>query len=1192
MDDKELLKKGSPMGRLAIRLMATTAFCLLAFTSANAAAVAPSIVKTSFSAVGEDSVILSGEINPGERFSEYHFEYGSADCASNPCTSVPVPDASIPSGNKPVPVSAEVTGLSPGTTYHFRLLAKNADAAGGVQGPDKTFTTFPVQPPFGACPNDFLRLENPMKALIEYSSANLPDCRAYEQVSPTDKNGSNATGTVSWVKASPSGDAFSFLTTSGMPGAEGSQVQFPTWVGSKAGGGWSTQGLPVSASTGQVAGIMGWLPDFSAAFEFVRRLGPPEEKALFVRSSADHSLRPIVPFHILNQTLSNDLVYHYVGASADGQTVIFETNEKLTPEAVEGKTKFNLYAWNAATNTVRLASRLPDSECATAPCAPPNGAFSGSYAWMEKTTPALEGDEVTEKGGAVAANYNQDSHVLSADGSRLYFTASRSGQLYVRVNPAEEQSPIGPSGKCEDSELACTLRVSATQKKNGGGGEGADAAGQRPAAFMAASADGKKAFFTSPEKLTDNANTGPEPTAPSIARAALDGTPTTVNLKFLIHGAMGMTVSGGHLYWADSTKGTIGRAKLNGEGAATEVEDEFITGADNPRYVAVEATHVYWTNAGDGEDGTGTIGRAKLGATEGEEVEQGFVTGASNPQGIAVDATHLYWANAGEELPTRTIGRAKLGASAEEVSQDFIQIDTGTQHILPQGIAINATDIYVAENADTGSFSSYIERFNLGDPSKTNFCFDGSVRPGIHGITLDSGHVYFARQGGDSIGRVSISLECAGAEPEFIKDASQPLGLAIDSEHLYWSANQEVLPNQGNDLYRFEPESGGLEDLTPDASDKNGAEVKGVLGTSEDGSYVYFAANGVLAAGASAGNCKGEVFGGNLSFTGQCNLYLYREGQPLLFLTRLNAASDATNWLSFIPTPRTQKTARVSPDGNALLFRSGLRLDSYDNEGTPELYRFRVGDGIKCISCSPTGAPPTRAPGLGNIVLPVLLPNSTSSTPATASVLSRNLSADGNRIFFETTDALAPGDTNGNAGCPEKGTKNFTTPICQDVYEWEAEGTGSCKADVQGGGCFSLLTSGKVPEASFFGDASADGSDAFVFTYAKLAGQDQDQLMDVYDASVDGGLASQNTPPPPKCESTDACQPPPSGGPPFQSPGSESFSGPANPKPKQGCPKGKRKVKSTGKTRCVAKKQKGKGKAHKRTANKTRGAVR
>ncbi len=271
------------------------------------------------------------------------------------------------------------------------------------------------------------------------------------------------------------------------------------------------------------------------------------------------------------------------------------------------------------------------------------------------------------------------------------------------------------------------------------------------------------------------------------------------------------------------------------------------------------------------------------------------------------------------------------------------------------------------------------------------------------------------------------------------------------------------------------------------------------------------------------------------------------------------------------------RTARVSADGDTVLFRSQRQLTDYENKGAPMLYRWEVGDAApSCVSCNPTEAPPVGRPSFGGIGLAFLSP----ANPAM--VLSRNLSVDGNRVFFETINPLVGADTNGEGGCPTVGPVNYPFPSCLDVYEWEAQGTGSCEEDVQGGGCLYLLSDGAHDEASFFGDASASGESAFLITSSRLVGQDQDQLYDLYGARVEGGLLSQNKLPPPICLE-EACKPAAPAGPTPQTPGSADFSGPGNPKAKAGCPKGKRKARVKGKARCVAKRKRakrgGKGKS-------------
>jgi hypothetical protein len=86
-------------------------------------------------------------VNPnGEEVSDCHFEYGVSEAYafSTPCTSLPG------AGESPVGVSAPVTGLSAKTTYHFRVVATNAN--GTSYGSDQTFATVPPEAPeFGRC---------------------------------------------------------------------------------------------------------------------------------------------------------------------------------------------------------------------------------------------------------------------------------------------------------------------------------------------------------------------------------------------------------------------------------------------------------------------------------------------------------------------------------------------------------------------------------------------------------------------------------------------------------------------------------------------------------------------------------------------------------------------------------------------------------------------------------------------------------------------------------------------------------------------------------------------------------------------------------------------------------------------------------------------------------------------------------
>ena len=96
---------------------------------------APSAVTGSASSVGVTSATLNGSINPNGQPTSYQFEYGTSTAYGRS-----TPTSSAGSGTSGVPVSASLTGLSRNTTYHFRLVAIDAQAH-RYPGADATFRT-------------------------------------------------------------------------------------------------------------------------------------------------------------------------------------------------------------------------------------------------------------------------------------------------------------------------------------------------------------------------------------------------------------------------------------------------------------------------------------------------------------------------------------------------------------------------------------------------------------------------------------------------------------------------------------------------------------------------------------------------------------------------------------------------------------------------------------------------------------------------------------------------------------------------------------------------------------------------------------------------------------------------------------------------------------------------------------------
>jgi hypothetical protein len=394
-------------------------------------------------------------------------------------------------------------------------------------------------------------------------------------------------------------------------------------------------------------------------------------------------------------------------------------------------------------------------------------------------------------------------------------------------------------------------------------------------------------------------------------------------------------------------------------------------------------------------------------------------------------------------------------------------------------------------------------------------------------ISADDSRVFFSDPG---TGRIYMR------EPE----AGRTIPVSAGIEPAYWRAatadGAMVFYTEGKDLYRFnvdrfeaskKPEPEALAEAREALT--GGAE--GVLGTlgiaTENGSYAYFVATGVLAGNENGNKEKAQA--------GKVNLYEWHDGETI-FIARLETDGeyDEYDWRDFyspnfgaVPA-MGEKGSRVTPDGRTVLFASQARLTGYDNAGQGELYRYdATSGGLACISCNPSGAPATSEAYLAGSL-------SITVAPERNAFLTRNLSEEGTRVFFQTQEALVPQD------------KNEQT----DVYEWEARGEGTCEGtsasfSASSGGCLYLISTGESDDPSYFGDASADGSDVFFFTRQTLVGQDQDENYDVYDARVEGGIAAQNPSPSVDCSGEDCLGPVPAA-PVLAAPSSTTFTGSAN----------------------------------------------
>jgi len=380
---------------------------LVAWSAPAFAASAPVIDREYSSHVGNTVATLDAKVNPGELETRFHFEYGPSESYG---TSVPVPDQPIAAGAEDVLVSQVVAGLQADTTYHYRVAASNSE--GTVYGSDKVFHTYAVAPEEAdGCPNATIRS-------LQFASY-LPDCRAYEMVSPPQKTGGNVAADPTETTAAVSGDAVKWTSPNTFADAQGTEARGAEYVSQRASEEWVTHainpnqpGRPNSIETGPQYEYFS--PDLTKGVYLAFSplvAGHPNVEAvpnLYLRT--DVLAGPPGSYELLSESFGpvparntvSDSVVHFAGASADFKHIIFETAEDLTPNSVSTNPELRkLYEWHDG--TVQLVGILPNGE-------PAEGSRAGA------------GAPGAHVGFSLVGSWTEDA--ISSDGSRIVFTTA------------------------------------------------------------------------------------------------------------------------------------------------------------------------------------------------------------------------------------------------------------------------------------------------------------------------------------------------------------------------------------------------------------------------------------------------------------------------------------------------------------------------------------------------------------------------------------------------------------------------------------------------------------------------------------------------------------------------------------------------------------------------------------------------
>jgi len=203
-----------------------------AVRSGDRAIKRPAVLSESVSRVSNDGARLETEVSPQGLDTSYEFSYGP--CGAGECT-VPVPGADIGAGATSVPLSSPVSGLHSNTTYHYRVLARNA--LGQESGAEQTFTTNPT------------------------GEFQLPDSRQWQMVSPPQKQGSlfEPISERNVIQAAADGHAFTYVASTPTEAGPSGYTMESQVFSARGANGWQSRDLtvPHERSTGVPIGSPG-----------------------------------------------------------------------------------------------------------------------------------------------------------------------------------------------------------------------------------------------------------------------------------------------------------------------------------------------------------------------------------------------------------------------------------------------------------------------------------------------------------------------------------------------------------------------------------------------------------------------------------------------------------------------------------------------------------------------------------------------------------------------------------------------------------------------------------------------------------------------------------------------------------------------------------------------------------------------
>jgi hypothetical protein len=360
----------------------------------------PGLINAEDSSIGTRSATIVAHVQPNRQTTTVTVEYGQTTAYGSSTSAV-----NVGSGTLVNQVTIPLEDLTPGTTYHARVVVSNA--SGTVDGTDIAFVTY---------------------ALPEVG---LPDGRIYEKVSPNNNADGNvysgAPSTLAFLgfstdkpfESSPDGQTFTYSGAPAEKGGVGIQGtdEGDQYLATRASSGWSSHNItPYSSSISDEPHYVGFSSDLSAGFLIDAKHKPLAAGApaggyrlIYEDSLSAETLRPLVTVTPPNRQVAG-FSMKYGGISADRKHVLFVANDTLAQPSIDGGgEQYNLY--DDRDGTLLPVNVLPNGT------PEPNASF-GAPGLPDKFYFSTEPPNLTND--------------ISEDGRRIFWTADSTHDLYLR----------------------------------------------------------------------------------------------------------------------------------------------------------------------------------------------------------------------------------------------------------------------------------------------------------------------------------------------------------------------------------------------------------------------------------------------------------------------------------------------------------------------------------------------------------------------------------------------------------------------------------------------------------------------------------------------------------------------------------------------------------------------------------------